>query len=134
MVGRARQLFEFARRGSEPLIDSYFAERQDFGADVRELTSKFPAVIGPMQQRLPLAFPAENIARLAIHLQLTDVPSDRGPAFDLPCIFVPKPPASIIAAIPLKPAARVFAVYPALAAPHRKRLAGRNPEEVHPGV
>ena len=96
--------------------------------------SEFPAVIGPMQQRLPLTLPAEKIARLAIHLQLTDVPADRGPALDLPCIFVPKPPAPIIAAIPLKPAARVFAVDPALAAPHRKRLAGRNPEEVHPGV
>ena len=50
--------------------------------------SEFPAVIGPMQQRLPLTLPAEKIARLAIHLQLTDVPSDRGPAFDLPCVFV----------------------------------------------
>ena len=87
-----------------------------------------------MQQRLALTLPAEKIARLAIHLQLTDVASDRGPAFDLSCIFVRKPPASKIAAIPLKPAARVFAVNPAFAAPHRKRLAGRNPEEVHPGV
>jgi hypothetical protein len=50
--------------------------------------SEFPAVIGPMQQRLPLTLPAEKITRLAIHLQLTDVPADRGPAFHLPCVFV----------------------------------------------
>jgi hypothetical protein len=41
-----------------------------------------------MQQRLPLTLPAEKVTRLAIHLQLTDVPADRGPAFDLPCVFV----------------------------------------------
>jgi hypothetical protein len=87
-----------------------------------------------MQQRLPLTLPAEKITWLAIHLQLTDVPADCGPAFDLPCVFVRKPPTPIIAAIPLKPAAGVFRVYPALAAPHRERLAGRNPEEVHLGV
>jgi len=87
-----------------------------------------------MQQRLPLALPAKKITLLAIHLQLTDVPSDRRPAVDLSCIFVPKPPASIIAAVPLKPAARVFRMYPALPAPHRERLAGSNPEEIHLGV
>jgi hypothetical protein len=80
--------------------------------------SEFPAVVGPMQQRLPLALPAKKITLLAIHLQLTDVPSDRRPAVDLSCIFAPKPPASIIAAVPLKPAARVFRMYPALPAPH----------------
>jgi hypothetical protein len=32
-----------------------------------------------MQQRLPLALPAKKITLLAIHLQLTDVPSDRQP-------------------------------------------------------
>src|SRR5215208_5305273 len=75
--------------------------------------SEFSAVIGPMQQRLPLTLPAEKIARLAIHLQLPYVPADRGPALDLSCIFVRKPPAPIIAAVPLKPAARVFAMDPA---------------------
>ena len=82
-----------------------------------------------MQQRLPLTLPAEKIARLAIHLQLPHVPADRSPALDLSCIFVPKPPAPVIAAVPLKPAARVFAVYPALAAPHRERLAGATPKK-----
>ncbi|HEX3709879.1 MAG TPA: hypothetical protein VHV56_08320 [Pseudolabrys sp.] len=42
-----------------------------------------------MQQRLPLAAPAQQIARLAIFLYLPDVPADRFPAFDLAEIFPP---------------------------------------------
>jgi hypothetical protein len=96
--------------------------------------SEFAAVIGPMQQGLPLTLAAEEISSLAVFLWLTDVAADRGPAFDLSCIFVRKPPSPIIAAVPLKPAARVLRMDPALLAPHRERLAGRNAEEIHLGV
>ena len=84
-----------------------------------------------MQQGLPLTFPAENISALAIHLKLTDVPLDGLPAFDLSRIFVRKPPTEIIAAVPLKPAAWIIRVYPALPAPHRERLAGGYTKKIH---
>jgi hypothetical protein len=96
--------------------------------------SEFAAVISPMQQCLPLTLAAEKIARLAIHLKLAHVPSDRGPAFDLSCIFVREPASPIIAAVPLKPAARVLRMDPALLAPHREWLAGGNAEEINLGV
>jgi hypothetical protein len=86
--------------------------------------SELAAVVGPMQQRLPLTLPAQDISRLAIHLDLAYVPSDRLPAFDLPCVFIGKASAEIIPAIPLEPTARIIRMNPSLLAPYRERLAG----------
>src|ERR1700722_2980874 len=92
--------------------------------------SELAAVIGPMQQRLPLTLPAHYISRLAIHLQLAHVPSYRLPALYLPCVLVRQAPAQIIPAIPLEPAARIMRIYPALLAPDGERLAGINAKPV----
>src|ERR1700722_18198912 len=96
--------------------------------------SELAAVIGPMQQRLPLTLPAHYISRLAIHLQLAHVPSYRLPALDLSYVLVRQAPAQIIPAIPLEPAAWITRIYPALLAPHREGLAGINAKPVKTGV
>src|SRR3546814_7615880 len=65
-----------------------------------------PAVIGPLQQSLSLARTAKRIARLAIPTDLAAVPGKCPPALDLPPIVGMTAPPEI-AAIPLKPAARI---------------------------
>ena len=86
--------------------------------------SNRPAVVGPMQKRLPLPLPAGEVARLAMALNLAHVAAHRLPAFDLPGILARDTAAHIIAAVPLKPAARVVGINPSLLAPDRQRLAG----------
>jgi len=65
-----------------------------------------------MQQRLPLSPPAEQIAGFAMFLHLARVPLDRFPPPDLPPVFLRDAPANVIAAVPLKPAARVVVMNP----------------------
>ena len=93
-------------------------------------TSNFSAVIGPVQQRLPLAAAAEQVAGLAMFLHLAHVPADRLPAFDLPPVFVRHTAAHVVAAVPLKPAARIVGMDPAFALPFRQGLAGIYAEEI----
>src|SRR5262249_28322366 len=62
------------------------------------------------------------------------VPTHGFPAFDLTAVFFRHPPAQIIAAIPLEPAARVIGVNPTLGAPFRQRLACSYPEEIERAV
>jgi hypothetical protein len=69
-----------------------------------------------MQDSLPLASAAAQIARLAVPLDLFDVPAHRFPSPDLSPVFLGHPTAHVIAAIPLKPAARVVGMYPAFGA------------------
>ena len=76
----------------------------------------FPAVVGPVQQRLALAAAAEQVARLAVLLHLADVAADRLPALDLAAVLRRHAAAHVIAAVPLEPAARVVLVDPALLA------------------
>ena len=83
-----------------------------------------------MQQRLTLARAAEYIAGLAIFLDLPDVTADRFPAADLTRILVRHAAAQVIAAIPLKPAARIVGMEPAFAPPFRQRLAGIDAEKI----
>src|SRR4051812_11682756 len=68
--------------------------------------SNLAAVVGPVQQRLTLAAAAGEIAGLAVRPDLADVAAERLPAFDLPRIVV-MAAARVIAAVPLKPAARI---------------------------
>src|SRR5688572_2585953 len=82
-----------------------------------------------MQQRLALARPAEQVALLAMCLDLADMPADLPPAPDLAGIVL-HAAAEMVAAIPLEPAARVVRVDPALGAPHSEGLAGADAEEI----
>src|SRR6185312_15678423 len=79
-------------------------------------------------------WPAEGVAGFAVPLDLRDVPAERTPALDLALIFVTQPPAKIVAAVPLEPAARILAMDPALAPPLRQRLAGVDVEVVELGI
>src|SRR5262245_38176520 len=74
------------------------------------------------------------MAWLAVPLDLPDVPAHRLPPLDLPLVFLGQAAAHVVAAVPLKPAARVVGVDPALVAPHRQRLAGVDAEEVERAV
>jgi len=87
-----------------------------------------------MQQRLPLSPPAEQIAGFAMFLHLARVPLDRFPPPDLPPVFLRDAPANVIAAVPLKPAARVVVMNPPFALPFRKRLARVDAEEIAGGI
>ena len=70
-----------------------------------------------MQKCLPLPWAAGKLARLAVPLDLPDVPAHRLPALDLPPVFVGHPAAHVVAAIPLGPAARIVSVKPSLVTP-----------------
>ena len=76
--------------------------------------SDLPAIIGPVQQRLSLSRAAALIARLAIASDLCDVAANCLPASDLPGVLFRHAPAHVVAAIPLKPAARIVGMNPAL--------------------
>jgi hypothetical protein len=93
-----------------------------------------PAVIGPVQERLALARPAHRIARLAMSSDLRHVALDSLPASDLAGVLVGQPPAHVVAAIPLEPAARIVRMHPALPSPLRQGLAGVHAETVQGAV
>src|SRR5262249_47939058 len=101
---------------------------------IAALTSELAAVVGPVQERLALSPAAEKIGRFAMPPDLLHVPTHGFPAFDLTAVFFRHPPAQIIAAIPLEPAARVIGVNPTLGAPFRQRLACSYPEEIERAV
>jgi hypothetical protein len=82
-------------------------------------TSDISAVVGPVQQGLPLARPAKGIAGLAVLSDLRDVPSKRPPALDLAPVLLGHPPPHEVAAIPLEPAARIVVVKPTVLTPDR---------------
>src|SRR5262245_40066672 len=94
----------------------------------------FSAVVGPVQQGLALAAPAQQIARLAFLFPLPDLPPDRLPALDLPLVLRRHAATHVVAAVPLEPAARVVVVEPAFLAPDRKRLACVDAEEIQRAV
>src|SRR5262249_35458642 len=93
-----------------------------------------PAVVRPVQQRLALALAAQEIARLAVALDLAHVATDRLPAPDLAAVLVRHAAPHVVAAVPLEPAARIIAMDPALAAPLRQRLARVDAEEIERAV
>lgn len=84
-----------------------------------------------MQKRLALAGPTLQIPFPTILLDLRRVPGDRFPSLDLPLVLLRQPPAQVVPAIPLEPAARVVVfIYPALFLPDVERLAGVRMEKV----
>ena len=66
-------------------------------------------------------------------LDLRHVPRDRPPPPDLPRI-VGTPASHVVAAVPLKPAARVLSADPSLLPPNRERLRRGDAEEVEPSI
>src|SRR5215207_757334 len=95
----------------------------------RPALSDQPAVIGPVQQRLALAAPAQEVAGLAMFADLVDVATHRRPTPDLARV-VGHTAAEVIAAVPLKPATGVVRMDPTLLAPNRQRLAPIDAVEV----
>jgi hypothetical protein len=69
-----------------------------------------------MQQRLALPASASQIARFTVFLQLRHVPANSAPTTDLAQIVLAAA-STIISAIPLEPAARVFGMNPTFAPP-----------------
>src|SRR3974390_2367286 len=87
-----------------------------------------------MQQRLPLARAAHRIPGLAVFPDLLDVTPYRLPALDLARVFLRHAAAHVIAAVPLKPAARIIRVNPALLAPFGQMLASVDAEIIEQAV
>jgi hypothetical protein len=87
-----------------------------------------------MQERLPLPRPAGQVARLAVPLDLPDMPANGFPSLDLAAVLGRHAAAYVVTAIPLEPAARIIGVQPSLAAPDRQRLAGVDAEEIERAV
>ena len=79
--------------------------------------SNSAAVVCPMQKSLALALTTRQVARFAMSLNLRNMPPHRLPAGDLPLILLRQAATHIVAAIPLKPPARVVGVNPARAPP-----------------
>jgi hypothetical protein len=94
------------------------------------LFSQLPAIVGPVQQRLPLPSAAPQITRLARKLKLPHVTADCFPAFDLPNVLVRHSSPHVVAAVPLEPAAWIVGVDPSFPAPFRQRLTGIDTEVV----
>src|SRR5262245_27447263 len=63
-------------------------------------------------------------------LHLPHMAADRLPALDLPAVLVWQAATHVIAAIPLKPAARIVRINPAFAFPFRQRLARIHAEKI----
>src|SRR4051812_33639963 len=88
-----------------------------------------PAIVGPVQECLPLAGVAIEVPGLAFVPDLGDMPLHLAPAPDLPLI-VQGAPAEVVAAVPLEPTARVVGVDPALLPPLLQRLRRVDAEEI----
>ena len=79
-----------------------------------------PGIIRPLEQGLTLPGSAIPVACSAVFLYLRDMPLKSAPPSDL-AIIVRTTAPHIIAAVPLKPAARIFVVDPSLLSPVRQR-------------
>ena len=81
-------------------------------------SSDLSAVIGPVQEGLPLTLAAGLITPFAVAFDLGHVAAHSVPAPDLPRILFWHSPAHIVAAIPLEPSSRIIGMNPTLVAPH----------------
>ena len=82
-----------------------------------------------MKQRLPLTGPALGFASRAVLSDLGNVSAHGAPTFDL-TLVIGTPPPHEVAAIPLKPAARIFVIEPAVFSPLRQWLRRVNAKAV----
>jgi hypothetical protein len=81
---------------------------------IKRCDSNLPTIVCPVQQSLPLPRAAKRVTGLAVRFDLIDVATKCLPALDLPSVFLRHPPAHVIAAVPLKPPARIIIMKPAL--------------------
>jgi hypothetical protein len=79
--------------------------------------SNLSTIVGPVQQCLPLPLAAGEVALFTMPLDLRGMPFDLLPASDLPRVFLRQAAPHVVAAVPLKPAARIVRMQPALPAP-----------------
>src|SRR5689334_1554427 len=91
------------------------------GSQSSRCSSNFPRIVRPVKEGLSLPSPAIQIAPGTMLLQLRTVTANGPPSFDLPQV-IGMPAARVIAAIPLKPAARIVGMNPPLLAPHFEGL------------
>ena len=82
------------------------------------VASEVPRIVCPVQQRLPLPGPAQQITLHTVLAHLRDMAGHGFPAADLSCVVFATP-APIITAVPLKPAAWIVWPDPAFFAPVR---------------
>ncbi len=82
-----------------------------------------------MKQRLSLTGAALGFAARAVLSDLGNVPAHGAPTFDL-ALVIGTPPAHEVAAIPLKPAAWIFVIEPAVFSPLRQGLRRVNAKAV----
>ena len=90
-------------------------------------------IVGPMKERLSLSAPTLEVPSKAVLPDLYHVPAHSPPALDL-TLVVRTSPAGKIPAVPLKPAPRIFPIYPALLPPDRQGLGSCDAEEVQARV
>jgi hypothetical protein len=81
------------------------------------LISNLSAIVSPMQQRLSLSRSTKWISGIAVLLNLRNVPTERFPSSDLPCVLDRRAAPHVVATIPLEPAPGIIRVNPALLAP-----------------
>lgn len=82
-----------------------------------------------MKQRLSLTGPALGFATRTVLSNLGNVPAHGAPTFDL-ALVIGTPPPHEVAAIPLKPAAGIFVIDPAVFSPLRQWLRPVNAKAV----
>ncbi len=107
------------------------SELSRHGGTTRDPLLKLSRIVRPMQKSLTLAGTAREVARAAIILYLRDMACHGSPSLDLAIILAAfaisawQTPAHIIAAIPLKPSARIMLfIDPAFLYPYFEWLAG----------
>ena len=108
---------------SAPRSANHVVTSRGPGRDDQKHTKSQPsdisAIVGPVQQGLPLTRSAKGITWLAVLFDLRDVSSKRFPSFDLALVLLRHPSAHEVSAIPLKPAAGIIGVKPTVSTPHR---------------
>src|SRR5581483_9476876 len=90
-------------------------------------------IIRPVQQGLSLFRPAIKRTRRTIFPDLREVTTHRAPAFDLALVVNTSAP-HVVAAVPLKPTARIFVIDPTFFLPNCYRLRRLYFEEVELGI
>src|SRR5262245_25761180 len=94
---------------------------QSRGTAAAIVASDLPAVIGPVQNRLPLPTAAVEVALVAVLPDRRNMPRDRPPSSNLSRV-VARPPAHEVPAVPLEPPAWILRMNPTFAAPLGERL------------
>ena len=121
LIDQCVELFKVGSHGLPLICNSCFGPDCASWRGPRAARSELTAVIGPVQDRLPLLPAALEVARLAMLSNRCDMPGDRPPSPDLTRV-VRRAATHVVPAVPLKPPAWILAVDPAVPPPDRQRL------------